>query len=88
MEGLKDSFNHYFRAKKFALRPERKDKLLKQHRGIYQAIRRKNPEEAKARILEHLEYVEEVIGQDLLKERLRIPESSSPPKGSSDKVLQ
>lgn len=88
MEGLKDSFNHYFRAKKFALRPERKDKLLKQHRGIYQAIRRKHAEEAKASILEHLEYVEEVITQDLLKEGLRIPDSSSPLAGLPDKVLQ
>ena len=39
MEGLKSSFNSYFKAKKLALGPERKDLLHAQHTAIYEAIR-------------------------------------------------
>ena len=67
MDGLKASFNDYFKAKKFALGPERKDVLHHQHTGIFAAIRQKNPQEAKDRVTEHLEYVAEVIRRDFLK---------------------
>ena len=67
MKGLKDSFNSYFRAKKFSLRPERQDLLLKQHQSIFEAIKQKKAKKAKAKMLEHLEYVEEMISQDFLK---------------------
>jgi GntR family transcriptional repressor for pyruvate dehydrogenase complex len=66
MEGLKSSFNSYFKAKKFALGPERKDLLYHQHAGIFEAIKERNAEHAKAQMLEHLEYVEEVIRRDFL----------------------
>jgi GntR family transcriptional repressor for pyruvate dehydrogenase complex len=65
-EGLKDSFYSYFQVKKFSTRPERKDVLLRQHQAIFQAIRRRNPEEAKRKILEHLDYVEEIIHEDFI----------------------
>jgi GntR family transcriptional repressor for pyruvate dehydrogenase complex len=67
MDGLKSSFNDYFKAKKFALGPERKDVLSQQHTGILAAIQQKNPQKAKARVTEHLEYVAEVIRRDFLK---------------------
>lgn len=67
MEGLKSSFNDYFKAKKFALRPERKDVLFNQHAGIFAAIKQKDPRKAKDRMTEHLEYVAEVIRRDLMK---------------------
>jgi GntR family transcriptional repressor for pyruvate dehydrogenase complex len=67
MEGLKDSFHTYFRVKKFTTRPERKDLLLKQHRAIFEAIRQKNPKEARKKIIEHLDYVEQMITEDLLR---------------------
>lgn len=75
MEGLKESFNHYFKAKKFAMKTERKDLLLEQHRRIFDAIREKKPEEAKARVLEHLEYVEELIKLDFLESTKRSTET-------------
>jgi len=66
MEGLKDSFHSYFRAKKFTTRPERRDLLLEQHRGVFEAIRGKDPGLARAKMLEHLDYIEKMIGEDLL----------------------
>jgi GntR family transcriptional repressor for pyruvate dehydrogenase complex len=69
MDGLKETFDSYFRVKKFTTRPERKDILLRQHRSIYEAIRSKDAKEARKRILEHLDYVEEMISEDLLKNR-------------------
>jgi GntR family transcriptional repressor for pyruvate dehydrogenase complex len=67
MDGLKASFNDYFKAKKFALGPERKDVLFNQHSGILAAIRQRSPQKAKDRMTEHLEYVAEVLRRDFLK---------------------
>jgi GntR family transcriptional repressor for pyruvate dehydrogenase complex len=63
MEGLKESFHSYFKVKKFTPQTERKDLLLKQHRAIFEAIRRKNPREARKKALEHLDYVERWIAE-------------------------
>ena len=69
MEGLRASFNSYFKAKKFALGPERKDLLHQQHQGIFRAIKQKDQQAAKDRMLEHLNYVEEVIRRDFLRHK-------------------
>lgn len=69
MEGLKDSFHTYFRVKKFTTKPERKGALVKQHRAVFEAIRKKNPREAGRKIREHLTYVERMIKEDLLKRK-------------------
>lgn len=66
MEGLKDSFRAYFRVKKYSTKPERRDVLLKQHRDVFEAIKGGNPREAKKKMLEHLDYVDEIINEDLL----------------------
>jgi len=68
MEGLEDSFQSYFRLKKYSTKPERKDVLLVQHRRIFEAISRNDPAAARVGMLEHLDYVEEIIEQDLLGE--------------------
>lgn len=65
MEGLKESFHSYFRVKKFTTRTERKDLLLKQHKSIYEAIRVRNAREARKKALDHLDYVEEMINENL-----------------------
>lgn len=65
MEALKDSFESYFRVKKYTTRPERKGLLLRQHKAIFDAIRRRDPQAAREKVLEHLDYVEEVITEDL-----------------------
>jgi GntR family transcriptional repressor for pyruvate dehydrogenase complex len=67
MEGLKSSFNSYFKAKKLALGPERKDPLHQQHTAIYEAIRKRSPDKAGLRMREHLEYVAEVIRRDFVR---------------------
>jgi len=66
MEGLKDSFRTYFRVKKFTTKPERKDVVIQQHMAVFEAIKKRNPKEAKKKILEHLAYVEKMISEDLL----------------------
>jgi GntR family transcriptional regulator, transcriptional repressor for pyruvate dehydrogenase complex len=65
MEGLKESFYSYFRVKKFTTRTERKDLLLLQHRSILEAIRERNPRAARKKALEHLDYVEELITENM-----------------------
>lgn len=69
MEGLKDSFRTYFRLKKYSTKPERKDVLLRQHKAIVEAIRQKNGKKAKKNILNHLDYVEKMINEDILGKR-------------------
>ena len=69
MEGLKDSFHTYFRIKKYTTRPERKDMLLKQHRDILEAIRKKEPKKAGKEMRVHLDYVERMITEDILRKR-------------------
>ena len=66
MEGLKDSFYSYFRVKKFTTKPEKRDELLKQHMDVFGAIKEKKPREARKKMLEHLDYVEEIITKDLM----------------------
>lgn len=68
MEGLKESFHAYFRVKKFTTRSERRDVILRQHERIFEAIKRKNPQEARKRALEHLAYVEKLITEDFGRE--------------------
>ena len=67
MEELKDSFHAYFRVKKFSTKPERKEVLLRQHKDIFEAIKQKNPEEARKKIMEHLDYVVQMITEDLIR---------------------
>lgn len=66
MEGLKDSFHTYFRVKKYSTRPERKDALLAQHSRILDAIRQRDPKKARRKIVEHLDYVEKMIAEDII----------------------
>jgi GntR family transcriptional repressor for pyruvate dehydrogenase complex len=69
MEGLKDSFHTYFRVKKYSTKQERKDLLLDQHRRILDAIRQKDAKKARRKIVEHLDYVEKMITEDIIGKR-------------------
>jgi GntR family transcriptional repressor for pyruvate dehydrogenase complex len=69
MEGLKDSFHTYFRVKKYSTKQERKELLLDQHRRILDAIRQKDAKKARKRIVEHLDYVEKMITEDIIGKR-------------------
>jgi len=69
MEGLKDSFQTYFRVKKYSTKPERKDVLLSQHRRILEAIKQKDPKKARRKVMEHLDYVEKMIAEDIVRKK-------------------
>jgi GntR family transcriptional repressor for pyruvate dehydrogenase complex len=77
MEGLKDTFNQYFKAKKFTMKVERKELLLEQHQSIFEAIKQKKPGEARERVRAHLQYIEEVISRDFLKTRRKTARRST-----------
>lgn len=73
MKGLEESFHAYFRMKQFTTRSERKEDLLRQHRAIFEAVRKGEGREAKARMLEHLDYVREMIKEDLVRSMGKAP---------------
>jgi DNA-binding FadR family transcriptional regulator len=55
--------------KKYNTKPERKDVLLEQHRNILEAIRQREPKKARKKIMEHLDYVEKMIAEDIIGKR-------------------
>lgn len=67
MKGLEESFHAYFRMKQFTTRSERKEDLLRQHKAIFEAIRKGDGDEARRKMLEHLDYVREMIREDLIR---------------------
>jgi GntR family transcriptional repressor for pyruvate dehydrogenase complex len=68
---LKESFADYFRLRRTTIREDKTKKgiYLKQHLEIYEAIRQKDPDLSKKKVLEHLEIIEKVIIKDLKKQQ-------------------
>ena len=71
MQTLKESFEDYFRLRLTTIREDKTKKgiYLKQHEEIYEAIRRKDSELSRRKVLEHLRIIEEVIIEDLRKQQ-------------------
>ena len=67
MEALKESFGSFFRFRKVLTRPEKKDLLLRHHHEIYRAIIQGNPSLAKRKIVDHLDYIEKKIREEMEK---------------------
>ncbi len=67
MEALKESFGSFFRFRKVLTRPEKKDLLLRHHQEIYRAISQKDPSLAKRKIIDHLNYIEKKIREEMEK---------------------
>ena len=65
MDVLKDSFRSYFQIRRLSTKAERKGTLLEQHRDLFEEIKRRDPSMAKQRALEHLDYIEQIIGEDM-----------------------
>ncbi len=65
MEVLKDSFRSYFQIRRITTKDERKGILLQQHKDIFKAISQRNPSLAKKKTLEHLDFIEEIINEDM-----------------------
>jgi GntR family transcriptional repressor for pyruvate dehydrogenase complex len=67
MEALKDSFGSFFKFRKVFSRPEKKDLLWQHHHEIYRAINQRNPSLAKQKIVDHLNYIEKKITEEMEK---------------------
>jgi len=76
MKGLEESFHAYFKMKQFTTRSERKEDLLRQHKAIFEAIRKGDGKAAKQSMLEHLDYVRGMIAEDLPRSRERASEEA------------
>ncbi len=67
MEALKDSFGSFFRFRKVLTRPEKKDLLWGHHNEIYGAISQGDPLLAKRKIVDHLDFIEKKIKEEMEK---------------------
>jgi len=67
IEALKDSFGSFFRFRKVLTRPEKKDLLWQHHHEIYKAISQRDPFLAKQKIVDHLDYIEKKIKEEMEK---------------------
>jgi GntR family transcriptional repressor for pyruvate dehydrogenase complex len=65
MQALKDSFQSYFRVRRITTRDDRKGLLLRQHIEIFEAIGRRDPGLAERKTLEHLDFIERLILEDM-----------------------
>ena len=71
MQTLRESFQDYFRLRRTTIREDKTKKgiYLQQHLEIYEAIRQKDPDLSRRKVLEHLEMIEKVIVKDLKKQQ-------------------
>lgn len=71
MQTLKESFADYFKLRRTTIREDKTKKgiYLQQHLEIYEAIRQKDPDLSRRKVLEHLEIIEKVIVKDLKKQQ-------------------
>jgi GntR family transcriptional repressor for pyruvate dehydrogenase complex len=65
MEALKNNFGPFFRFTKSMPSSERIDVLWQHHYEIFTAIKRKDPETAKKKVIAHLNFIEEKLKRDM-----------------------
>lgn len=65
MEALKSNFRPFFRFAKSMPSSERIDVLWQHHYEIFAAIRQKDPESAKKKVIAHLNFIEEKLKGDM-----------------------
>jgi GntR family transcriptional repressor for pyruvate dehydrogenase complex len=65
MEALKANFKPFFRFTKSMPRSEKIDVLWQHHYEIFAAIKRKNPQAAQKKVIEHLNFIEEKLKDDM-----------------------
>lgn len=68
MHALKHSFASYFTLRRITTKDDRKGPLLKQHTEIYQAISQRDSNLAQEKILDHLDFIEKLIVEDMKKD--------------------
>ena len=67
MEALRESFSAFFRFRKVITKPEKKDLLWGHHNEVYKAICQRDPSLARQKIVDHLDYIEDKIREDIEK---------------------
>ncbi len=65
MEALKSNFRPFFRFTKSMPSSERIDVLWQHHYEIYTAIKQRDPETAKKKVIAHLNFIEEKLKEDM-----------------------
>ena len=65
MEALKSNFGPFFRFAKSMPRSEKIDVLWQHHYEIMMAIKQRDPEKAKNRVIEHLDFIEQKLKEDM-----------------------
>jgi GntR family transcriptional regulator, transcriptional repressor for pyruvate dehydrogenase complex len=65
MELLRESFSAFYRLKRFIPSREEQQEIWQHHADIYEAVRARNPERARAALLAHMDFVEGKLGESL-----------------------
>jgi len=65
MEALKVNFGPFFKFTKAMPSSEKLDVLWQHHYEIFRAIERRDPETAKRKVIEHLNYIEQKLKEDM-----------------------
>lgn len=65
MDALKDTFNAFFRFRQVITKPDKKDLILQHHNEIFKAIRERDPSLAKRKIVDHLDFIEKKLKEDM-----------------------
>jgi GntR family transcriptional repressor for pyruvate dehydrogenase complex len=65
MEALKSNFGPFFRFTKSMPRSEKIDVLWQHHYEIFTAIKNRNPQTAKKKVIDHLNFIEEKLKEDM-----------------------
>jgi GntR family transcriptional repressor for pyruvate dehydrogenase complex len=65
MEALKTNFKPFFKFTKSMPRSEKIDVLWQHHYEIYTAIKSRNPRTAKQKVVDHLNFIEEKLKEDM-----------------------
>ena len=65
MEALKTNFKPFFKFAKSMPRSEKMDVLWQHHFEIFTAIKRRKPQAAQKKVIDHLNYIEKKLKRDM-----------------------
>lgn len=65
MDILRGSFSAFYRLKRFVPTTEEQRVIWRHHADIYDAVRRRAPEQARAAIIAHMDFIEDKLGESI-----------------------
>jgi GntR family transcriptional regulator, transcriptional repressor for pyruvate dehydrogenase complex len=65
MEILRESFSAFYRLKQFIPNREEQKEIWQHHADIYEAVRARSPEQARAALIAHMDFVEGKLGESI-----------------------